>query len=40
MDGPAATVTNAVEDALGCAFDALPISPEVVARSRPHWEAT
>jgi CO/xanthine dehydrogenase Mo-binding subunit len=38
MDGPAAAVANAVEDALGCAFDALPISPEVVARSRPHWE--
>jgi CO/xanthine dehydrogenase Mo-binding subunit len=38
MDGPAAAVANAVEDALGCAFDALPISPEVIARSRPHWE--
>ncbi|MEO7732032.1 MAG: xanthine dehydrogenase family protein molybdopterin-binding subunit [Kofleriaceae bacterium] len=38
MDGPAAAVANAVEDALGCAFDALPISPEAVAASRPHWE--
>jgi CO/xanthine dehydrogenase Mo-binding subunit len=39
MDGPAAAVANAVEDALGCAFDALPISPEAVARTRPRWEA-
>ncbi|MEZ4361775.1 MAG: xanthine dehydrogenase family protein molybdopterin-binding subunit [Kofleriaceae bacterium] len=31
MDGPAAAVANAVEDALGCSFDALPISPEAVA---------
>jgi CO/xanthine dehydrogenase Mo-binding subunit len=38
MDGPAAAVANAVEDALGCPFDALPILPEVVARSRPQWE--
>jgi CO/xanthine dehydrogenase Mo-binding subunit len=38
MDGPAAAVANAVEDALGCAFDALPISPEAVARARPRWE--
>ena len=30
MDGPAAAVANAVEDALGCAFDALPISPEAI----------
>ena len=30
MDGPAAAVANAVEDALGIAFDALPISPEAV----------
>jgi CO/xanthine dehydrogenase Mo-binding subunit len=37
MDGPAAAVANAVEDALGCAFDTLPISPEAVAASRPHW---
>jgi len=37
MDGPAAAVANAVEDALGCAFDALPISPEVVAASKPRW---
>jgi CO/xanthine dehydrogenase Mo-binding subunit len=39
MDGPAAAVANAVEDALGCAFDALPISPEAIAASRPRWEA-
>ncbi|HET7503990.1 MAG TPA: molybdopterin cofactor-binding domain-containing protein, partial [Kofleriaceae bacterium] len=38
MDGPAAAVANAVEDALGCAFDALPISPEVVAAARSRWE--
>jgi CO/xanthine dehydrogenase Mo-binding subunit len=31
MDGPAAAVANAVEDALGCPFDALPISPEAIA---------
>ncbi len=37
MDGPAAAVANAVEDALGCAFDAIPISPEVVAASKPRW---
>lgn len=30
MDGPAAAVANAVENALGVAFDALPISPEAV----------
>lgn len=40
MDGPAASVANAVEDALGCAFDALPISPEAVAAARPRWEAS
>jgi CO/xanthine dehydrogenase Mo-binding subunit len=40
MDGPAAAVANAVEDALGCAFDELPISPEAIAASRPRWEAT
>jgi CO/xanthine dehydrogenase Mo-binding subunit len=40
MDGPAAAVANAVEDALGCAFDALPISPEVVAEARPRWSAS
>jgi len=39
MDGPAAAVANAVEDALGCAFDALPLSPEAIAASRPRWEA-
>lgn len=37
MDGPAAAVANAVEDALGCPFDSLPISPEVVAASKPSW---
>jgi CO/xanthine dehydrogenase Mo-binding subunit len=37
MDGPAAAVANAVEDALGCAFDALPISPEAIAAARPQW---
>jgi CO/xanthine dehydrogenase Mo-binding subunit len=34
MDGPAAAVANAVEDALGQPFDALPISPEAVAKVR------
>ncbi|HEX4417338.1 MAG TPA: xanthine dehydrogenase family protein molybdopterin-binding subunit [Kofleriaceae bacterium] len=38
MDGPAAAVANAVEDALGCAFDSLPISPEVVGAARARWE--
>ncbi|HUS32381.1 MAG TPA: xanthine dehydrogenase family protein molybdopterin-binding subunit [Kofleriaceae bacterium] len=37
MDGPAAAVANAVENALGCAFDALPISPEAIATSKPRW---
>jgi CO/xanthine dehydrogenase Mo-binding subunit len=37
MDGPAAAVANAVEDALGCAFDALPLSPEAIAASKPRW---
>ena len=37
MDGPAAAVANAVQDALGCAFDQLPISPEVIAASRSAW---
>jgi len=40
MDGPAAAVANAVEDALGCAFDTLPISPETVAAARPRWDAS
>ncbi|MBA2538719.1 MAG: xanthine dehydrogenase family protein [Deltaproteobacteria bacterium] len=31
MDGPAAAVANAVEDALGVAFDTLPLSPESLA---------
>jgi CO/xanthine dehydrogenase Mo-binding subunit len=30
MDGPAAAVANAVQNALGMPFDSLPISPEVV----------
>ncbi len=37
MDGPAAAVANAVSDALGCAFDEIPILPEVVAASRDRW---
>ena len=37
MDGPAVAVANAVEDALGCAFDSIPILPEVVAASRGNW---
>jgi CO/xanthine dehydrogenase Mo-binding subunit len=37
MDGPAAAVANAVEDALGYPFDAIPILPEVVAASRHFW---
>ncbi|HSN26134.1 MAG TPA: xanthine dehydrogenase family protein molybdopterin-binding subunit [Kofleriaceae bacterium] len=37
MDGPAAAVANAVEDALGCAFDRLPLSPETIAASKPRW---
>ena len=40
MDGPAAAVANAVEDALGCAFDTLPISPESIAAARSRWEAS
>jgi CO/xanthine dehydrogenase Mo-binding subunit len=40
MDGPAAAVANAVEDALGCAFDTLPISPESIAAARPRWSAS
>jgi CO/xanthine dehydrogenase Mo-binding subunit len=38
MDGPAAAVANAIEDALGVPFDSLPILPEVVEaalRGRP-----
>jgi CO/xanthine dehydrogenase Mo-binding subunit len=31
MDGPAAAVANAVEDALGVPFDHLPLSPETIA---------
>lgn len=37
MDGPAVAVANAVEDALGCSFDSLPISPEAVFGSRSRW---
>ncbi|MCX5744204.1 MAG: xanthine dehydrogenase family protein molybdopterin-binding subunit [Proteobacteria bacterium] len=37
MDGPAAAVANAVEDALGCAFDSIPLLPEVIAASRANW---
>jgi CO/xanthine dehydrogenase Mo-binding subunit len=37
MDGPAAAVANAVEDALGCAFDSIPITPEAIAASKPRW---
>jgi CO/xanthine dehydrogenase Mo-binding subunit len=37
MDGPAAAVANALEDALGCAFDTVPILPETLAASRPRW---
>jgi len=33
MDGPAAAVANAVQNALGVPFDALPISPEAVRRA-------
>jgi CO/xanthine dehydrogenase Mo-binding subunit len=40
MDGPAAAVANAVEDALGCPFDHLPISPEVIAAAKPAWSLT
>jgi CO/xanthine dehydrogenase Mo-binding subunit len=37
MDGPAAAVANAVGDALGCRFDAIPIAPEDVLAARPRW---
>ena len=33
MDGPAAAVANALEDALGVAFDHVPILPEDIARA-------
>jgi CO/xanthine dehydrogenase Mo-binding subunit len=33
MDGPAAAVANALEDALGVAFDRIPVLPEDVARA-------
>ena len=34
MDGPAAAVANALEDALGLPFDRLPILPEDIAAAR------
>jgi len=37
MDGPAAAVCNALEDALGCAFDEVPVLPEAIAASRSRW---
>ncbi|MBA3455668.1 MAG: xanthine dehydrogenase family protein [Deltaproteobacteria bacterium] len=37
MDGPAAAVANAVENALGVAFDRLPISPEAIAATKSQW---
>lgn len=37
MDGPAAAVANAIEDALGVAFDHVPILPEHVAATRAAW---
>jgi CO/xanthine dehydrogenase Mo-binding subunit len=37
MDGPAAAVCNALEDALGCAFDEVPVLPEAIAASKPRW---
>jgi CO/xanthine dehydrogenase Mo-binding subunit len=40
MDGPGAAVANAIGEALGCDFDALPILPEVIAASRNRWSAT
>ena len=33
MDGPAAAVAGAVEDALDAAFDSLPVLPETVERT-------
>lgn len=33
MDGPAAAVASAIEDALGVAFDSLPVSPEFIERT-------
>jgi CO/xanthine dehydrogenase Mo-binding subunit len=33
MDGPAAAVANAIEDALGVPFDELPVLPEVIERA-------
>jgi CO/xanthine dehydrogenase Mo-binding subunit len=33
MDGPAAAVANALEDALGVPFDRIPVLPEDIARA-------
>ena len=33
MDGPAAAVASAIEDALGVPFDRLPVSPELIERT-------
>ena len=33
MDGPAAAVASAIEDALGAPFDSLPVLPEVIERA-------
>ncbi|HKE20665.1 MAG TPA: xanthine dehydrogenase family protein molybdopterin-binding subunit [Kofleriaceae bacterium] len=33
MDGPAAAVANAIEDALGVPFDSLPVLPETIERA-------
>ena len=40
MDGPAAAVANAVENALGVAFDRLPISPESIAAKKSYWRTS
>ncbi|MCA8922171.1 MAG: xanthine dehydrogenase family protein [Planctomycetes bacterium] len=43
MDGPAAAVANAIEDALGIPIDQVPVTPEVLARlwtSRPPEDTT
>jgi CO/xanthine dehydrogenase Mo-binding subunit len=40
MDGPAAAVANAVEDALGVPFDHLPLSPESLATRMETSELT
>lgn len=40
MDGPAAAVASAIEDALGIAFDELPVLPEVIERNLAQAEAS